>query len=161
MKRNKGFGLIELIVALAIFSVIVVVMATIASSVIQSQRKVFALQSAQETGRYVLESMVKEIRQSQINSADSGGNPINVLNITNSASETFDYQFDNTNKRLLRNGFAVSPSDVEVTGNFYIKKNDFPSYSVITIVMKMERTSAKPEEKAKIYIQSTVTPRTF
>jgi prepilin-type N-terminal cleavage/methylation domain-containing protein len=39
--KNKGFTLIELIIALAAFSVIIVSMAVIANSVIKSQRPLY------------------------------------------------------------------------------------------------------------------------
>ncbi len=82
-KSGAGFTLVELLIAMAVFSLIVVAMSATAVSVIKSQRKGFALQNSQETARYILESISKEIRMSVINSADSGGSPVNILGITN------------------------------------------------------------------------------
>jgi len=160
-KKNKGFTLIELLVALVVFSMVIVGMATTTVSVIKSQRKAFALQDVQESGRYLLESMSKEIRMSVINSGDSGGSPLTSLNITNAQDETFEYQFDNTNKRLLRQGEIISPPNLEVTGNFYVSKETFPDRAMVTFVMKIKPAGLKIEEETEIYLQSTLSSRAW
>jgi prepilin-type N-terminal cleavage/methylation domain-containing protein len=157
--KGAGFTLIELLVAMFVFSIIIVSMAGIAVSSIKSQRKAFSLQNAQETSRYILESMNKEIRMSTINSAAGSG--VNTLNITNSQSETFNYQFDNNSKRLLRAGQVLSPDNLEVTGAFYIEKSTFPNRSLVTVVMKIRPATTKTERQAEIYLQNTIAPRTY
>ena len=159
--RNKGFTLIELIVAMAAFSLIVVAMTGMAFSMIKAQRKSFAIQNTQEAGRFIMESINKELRMSSIDSGDSGGNPINLLNITNPASEIFSYQFDNTNRRLLRNGEFMSSDNLDVTGNFYITKTSFPSRSLVTIVMQIKSSTGHPDTGSEIYLQSTVSSRGY
>ncbi len=156
-KNNAGFTLIEMIVALAAFSLIITSMVSIAFSVIQSQRKSFALQNSQESSRYILESMSKEIRMSLINS--DSGNGVTVLNITNFQNETFNYEFDNNNKRLLRNGQVISPNNIELSGSFYITKDTFPYQAIVTIVMKVDSTGSKIEQQAEINLQSTISSR--
>ncbi|MBL7053523.1 MAG: type II secretion system protein [Candidatus Portnoybacteria bacterium] len=155
--NNTGFTLIELLVALATFSIIIVSMASITFSIIQAQQKIFASQNSQEVSRYILESMNKEIRTSLINS--DSGDGVTVLNITNADNETFDYQFDNSNKQLLRNGQVVSPDNIELTGSFYITKDTFPYQAIVTIVMKVDSTKSKIEQKAEINLQSTISSR--
>ncbi|MBU2473087.1 type II secretion system GspH family protein [Patescibacteria group bacterium] len=157
LSNDAGFTMMEMIVALAVFSIIIVSMTSITFSIIKAQRKSFALQNSQEVSRYILESMNKEIRMSLINS-DSGSG-VTVLNITNANSETFDYQFDNSNKRLLRNGQVVSPDNIELTGSFYITKDTFPYQVIVTIVMKVDSTKSKIEQKAEINLQSTISSR--
>jgi len=157
LSNNTGFTMIEMIVALAVFSIIIVSMTSITVSIIQSQRKSFASQNSQETSRYILESMNKEIRMSLINS--DSGDGVTVLNITNAQDETFDYQFDNANKRLLRNGQPVSPDNIELTGSFYITKDTFPYQAIVTFVMKVNSTKSKTEEQAEINLQSTISSR--
>lgn len=159
--KNKGFTLIELIVALAAFSFVILAMTGMAFSMIKSQRKSITLQNTQEASRFILESMTKELRVGIINSVDSGGSPVNLLDVTNSASQTFDYQFDNTNKRLLRNGEYVSPSNLEVTGNFYITKTSFPSRALVTIVMQTKSTAGQAEIESEVYLQSTISARGY
>jgi len=157
LSNDAGFTMMEMIVALATFSIIIVSMTSITFSIIQAQRKSFASQNSQEVSRYILESMNKEIRMSLINS-DSGSG-VTVLNITNADLETFNYQFDNSNKRLLRNGQVVSPDNIELTGSFYITKDTFPYQAIVTIVMKVNSTSVKIEQQAEINLQSTISSR--
>ena len=160
--KNKGFTLVELLVAMAVFSLIVVSMGATAVSVIKSQRKSLALQNTQETARYILESVSKEIRMSKINSADSGGSATAILNITNAKSETFNYQFDNTSKILYRGGQALNSTNLEVTGGFYIRKStSLPARAVVTLVMKVKATGGRAETEAEIYLQSTISSRAF
>lgn len=157
--KNKGFTLIEVIVSLAIFSLIILSMTTIAVSVIKSQRKVFVVKGAQEAGRYLLESMTKEIRMSEINS--SAGSGLTTLNITNAEGKTLNYRFINASGELRRDGKTISPDDTEVTGSFYVRKNDFPRRAMVTIVMQAKSTGPKVEEQTEIYLQSTVASRGY
>ena len=158
---RQGFTLIELIVALATFSLVILAMTGMAFSMIQSQRKSFTLQDAQESSRHILELINKELRTSLVNSADSGGSPVDLLNITNADNETFDYQFDNTNERLIRSGEFVSPDNLGVTGNFYITKSSFPNRSLVTVVMKIRSLTGRAESESEIYLQSTISSRGY
>lgn len=159
--RNKGSTLIELMVALATFSLVILAMTGMALSMIKAQRKSFAIQNTQEAGRFILELINKELRMSSIDSSDSGGNPVNTLTITNFDSETFDYQFDNINKRLLRNGEFMSSDSLDLTGNFYITKTTSPNRSLVTIVMQIKSSTGRPEVDTAIYLQSTMSSRGY
>ena len=157
--KNKGFTLIELLVSLLIFSSLVVAMSGIAASIIKAQRKGFALQNTQEAARHILEVMTKEIRMGVVNTGAGSG--LTTLNITNSKDDTFNYQFNNGNERIYRWGEIMSPTNLEVTGNFYVRKSDFPARVVVTIVMQVKSRSAKVEGQAEIYLQSSVAARAF
>lgn len=158
-EKNYGFTLIELIIALAVFSLVILSIGGIFVSVINSQRKAISLQNTQEAGRYLLESMTKEIRMSTINSSSADG--VTTLNITNPNGETFNYVFDNTNKRLLRKNQVLSPNNIEISGSFYIKKGTSPSWFKVTIVMKLKAKGTKLEQQAVIDLESTVAVRGY
>jgi len=160
--KNRGFTLIELLVAMAAFSLIIVSMAGIATSVIKSQRKAFALQKVQESTRYILESISKEIRMSQINSLSS--DDINTLSIVNSKNENVEYLFNSnrmTRKVDANDWEYISPSNIDLTGSFYIRKNSSPNRSFVTIVIKAESQGSRAEENAEIYLQNSVSSRPF
>ena len=162
--NNNGFTLIELLVAMAAFSFIIVSMTGIAHSVIKGQRKAFALQDIQESTRYSIESMSKEIRMSEINSADSGSIPVSILNITNEDGDIIDYQFisDKMQRRInLSTWQDVSPSNVDLTGWFNIQKESFPKRALVTIIIKAESQGSVVESQAEINLQSTVISRVF
>ena len=59
---NKGFTLLEMLIALSIFTIaIFIIMATL-FAITNVQKKIIALQSAQDNLRFAFESMTKEIR---------------------------------------------------------------------------------------------------
>lgn len=160
-KRN-GFTLVELLVALAVFSLLVFVLTTITTSIIKAQRKAFAVQSVQEPARYIIEIISREVRISDINSFS--GDDLPSLNITNFQNETVVYRFvDNKIQRQVNGGVwqDLSPTNLEVTGGFYIANESFPKRAKVTIVMEMRTTEGKVESRAKINLQSAITPRSF
>ncbi len=156
--KKKGLALIELVAVLGIFSLIILSMTAIAAAMIKSQRRAFSMQNAQEAGRYLLESMSKEIRMSMINS--SAGDGLTTLDITNGEGEAVTYRFNNSSKVLLRQGLNISPANIELTGNFYLRKEVFPRRAVVTIVMQA-KTRGTVEEQTAIYLQSSVAPRSY
>ena len=62
IKNNLGVTLIELIVAVALFSVTILSAMQIFQMVVEGQRSAIAAQSVQESMRYAFEIMSKEIR---------------------------------------------------------------------------------------------------
>jgi prepilin-type N-terminal cleavage/methylation domain-containing protein len=131
---QKGFSLVELLVAVAIFSVVMAVVADVFVSGMGGARKVFGEQSIQESGRFILESVSKELRMSQLDSADGTAHsslpdgavlgPYSEIEITNGDGEVVIYEIDNSDSvmQIKRNGTAISPNDVKVTGYFWIGK---------------------------------------
>lgn len=154
---SRGFTLIELLVALFVFGLAILSIVGIFTSALKSQRKAISIQSAQESGRYLLETMTKEIRVSTINTGSASG--VNTINITNPRLETFDYVFDAANKRVLKNGQTASPDNAEISGVFYIETANYPSRAKVTIIMEIRPKAARPEEGTTIKLQSTVACR--
>lgn len=152
-----GFTLIELLVALAVFGLVVVILAGIFTTVLKINRKATSIQEAQESGRYLMESIMKEVRMSTVNTGSSNGAA--TINITNSRMETFDYTFDSANKRLLKGGQVVSPDNVEVSGRFYIETANYPSRAKVTITMLVKAKINNAGESEAVKLQDTVAGR--
>lgn len=72
-KDNQGFSLIEVIVSVALFSVIILSTTQIFKMVIDSQRSALATQNVQESLKYSLEVIGKEIRMAQKNAGTCSG----------------------------------------------------------------------------------------
>ena len=160
--NQRGFTLVELLVSLAVFSLLIFALATITGSIIKAQRKAFAIQSVQEPARYILEVISKEIRVSGINS--NTGDNMPSLNITNPQNEVIDYQFANNKiQRRVDGGIweDLSSSNLEITGSFYIVNEPFPKRAKVTIVMETKITGGRAESGAGINTQNTITPRSF
>lgn len=157
---NKGFTLIELMVAMAIFVIVISVVLSLFTMGIRSQRKIIALQNVQDNARYLLGFIAKEVRMSEINSVSSAG-----LNITRPDGESVSYFFNNSQGKIERTDSSTSgpinSGQVSVTGSFYglgIGRGD-GQQARVTIVMKVETSGAKVEQKAEINIQTTLNPR--
>ncbi len=159
--KSKGFTLIELLVALGVFSMIMIGTTSAALSIMKSQRKAFSLQVVQESGRYILESMIKEIRMGVVNSSQGSG--LSSLEITNSNGQDIEYQFLGNKLRRSVNGGLwqdLSSSNVQLTGSFYIReKTLFPNRALVTVRMKIKSEEKKTEEQSEIYIQNSITSR--
>lgn len=150
---NKGFTLIEIIVAMGIFTMVSLVAVTIAIDALRAQRKIFALQIVQENSRYLIESMSKEIRMSKINSPDGLSDS---LNVTNSKGEAINYNFSDS--QLLRGAEILNSNQIKATGNFYVQKIGQPK---VTIAMTVENKAIKPEQRAKINLETTISSRAY
>ncbi len=157
IKEEGGFSLIEFMVAMAVFTVLIVAVSQITHFVLKSQRKAFALQNVQESSRFILEMATKEIRTSSIEDLRLAGEELEIIN---SYGETIIYQFDNANKIFYRDGEALNnPSNFEITGTFYHNIASGSSRSSVTIALKISAVGDKPEEQAEMNLQSTVSSR--
>ncbi|MBU3922937.1 prepilin-type N-terminal cleavage/methylation domain-containing protein [Patescibacteria group bacterium] len=157
---KKAFTLIEILVALSIFMVVIIVVLTTFLSGINGQRKVIALQDVQDNARFLMNFMVKEIRMSEINSFNSSN-----LNITRPDGELVSYLFNNANGKIERTDSTtsgpISSDNVFILGGFYgsgVGKLD-GLQARITIVMDVQKNSAKEQGRASIKIQTTVSQR--
>jgi len=63
--NNKGFSLIEMLVSVAVFVVLILIVTSIFQSVIKAQRNAIAAQSVQESMRFALELISKELRSAK------------------------------------------------------------------------------------------------
>lgn len=70
IKNQKGTSLIELLVAIALFAVMIMSSTQIFKMVIDGQRNAVSAQNTQENMRYAMEKMSKEIRMAQISNED-------------------------------------------------------------------------------------------
>lgn len=158
-KQNWGFTLIELIIALAVFGSLVISMTSVVTSILKAQRKTLAIQRTQESIRYMMETVTKEVRMSTVETGT--GSDLDLLKVTNPDGETFDYYFDELNKNFLRQAQVMSPSDIDISGAFYITKTAPTNQVLVTIVMQVSTTGDKTEARSAVNLQSTVSCRGY
>ena len=77
IKNEKGLTLMEMIVAIAVFLVVVIMSSNIFTAVMSGQKRSIAQQNTQENMRYVFEVLGKEIRQAQRSDQDCFGAGVN------------------------------------------------------------------------------------
>ena len=155
-KSHKGFTLLEVIVATGIFAIVFLVASTIFITAINGQRKVFSLQIVQENGRYITESVSKEIRTAKIIS-DNGST--NILEIKNAKDEAVTYSFENN--QLKRNGLVLNSGKVKVSGKFYVQNMAETSQPRVTMVMTIKYNSDLLTQQAKINLETTISSRAY
>ena len=116
---RQGFTLVELIVAVAIFSVVVTIIIGAFSMAIKAQKRVILLQDIQENAKSILEFMAKELRMSVISNTNDGLST--ELDFTRNTSDGASVVYLFQNGQLLRNGKAMNSPNVNMTGSFYIQ----------------------------------------
>ena len=166
---KNGFTLIELIVSMAIFSLVMITVLDIFLSGLGGVERIFGVQSVQESGRFMMESIAKEIRMSKLNSADGlaltslpdgVSGPYYSLNVTNPNSQSISYVFDDVAKQVARAGEILNSNDVEVAGRFYLVKNGAMQPRVIVSFGLINKTS-QAKSQTSINLQTTVSSREY
>ncbi len=159
-KDNKGVTLLELVVSIALFSVVVILATQIFRMVIDGQRDAIAAQNLQESMRYAFETIGKEIRTAQKDFLDGTcTDEFNVIYSTNLNSDELYfrnhhdecvayYLDDSGDGRLMieRGGYeaATTPAKIKVSNlKFEIVDDVYDTQSLV--VMKMDIESVGKE----------------
>jgi len=74
-RRERGFSLVEFVIAGSIFLVLTGIVAVMFISSFGGQRKVIAAQHVSDNGRYILDAIAKEVRVSKICGDADGSDP--------------------------------------------------------------------------------------
>ncbi len=104
---QKGYLLIELLVAMTLFSVIVVIAIGSFVSVLKTQRQVAALSAAESNLNVAFEEMAREIRTGYSFSSTNGS-----LSFTSAEGKSITYSLDGN--ILEKNGLAITGNNVTV-----------------------------------------------
>jgi len=183
VKNNKGVSLIELIVAVTIFSFLMLAATSIFKMVIDGQRNSISAQNVQENIRYAMEKMGKEIRMAQ--RSDTACIATGVNKVFNTAGSSSELYFENKDgqcityyldvsgrlKITVSNGLIViaddfiTPNKIQVSNlKFNVVDNlisDFNSVQpYVTMVMDVKAVGLAEHEQ-EIKIQMTVSARYY
>src|SRR3989344_7553270 len=93
IKQTRGISLIELLVAITLFSFMILAATQIFKMVIDGQRSAISAQNVQENIRYAMEKISKEIRMAQISNTDCL--PAGVNKVFNTAAGSTELYFKN------------------------------------------------------------------
>lgn len=122
----RGFTLVEALVALAVFSVLSVVIGGVFINASDLQRRTATLQRLQNDGRYMIEKLAREIRARELDYPISGDNPQSQLSFKpDELQQVLLVRFDATSNTLLYNiagaEAALNSADVRVIdATFYV-----------------------------------------
>ena len=140
IKNEKGVSLIELLLAVSIFSVLILSSTGIFKMVADGQRNSIAAQNVQENIRYALEKMSKEMRMAQISNDDClPGAVYKVFNTAGGDSELYfknqyglcvNYYLEDGRLKIIQgsgpgasSGF-ITPASVEVSDLQFFVEDD-------------------------------------
>ena len=105
--NNRGFTIIELMVAVGLFLIVVSIAAAVFVQSLRSQKQVVALMAANDNASLTLEQMTREIRlASQFTSTCTR------LSFTNYFGEAVSYELNND--AIERNGRPLTAANVKV-----------------------------------------------
>ena len=182
-----AFTLIEMVIAVAIFSIAIVIISGIFLSTIKAQRKASAILEAQAEARYALEVMTRKIREGYIDYDYSGysggitspevelalkdldGNPIIFFQDTTcddaDSSPCIKMSLGGNTQLLTGKGlkvnnlkFYISPLEDPFIPDFDPSTGNQPR---VTIVMTIQSVGTRPEQIATVFLQTTASSRYY
>jgi prepilin-type N-terminal cleavage/methylation domain-containing protein len=135
--NNKGFTLLELLLAISLLSLIITITVGIFVSGSKTQRKIIELSAAQREGGYLMETISREIRMAKAINSDQEGNNDSDVEFTNYDGDPTIYEL--SGGQILRNTKPISSSDVTIENLTFYVSDDFNDVQpLITIVMKVK-----------------------
>ena len=142
--NQGGFGLVELIVATFVFSIMTTIVATNFVDILNLQRRGFAAQVIQEEILFATEMMTREIRVSQIQSSDDLGCATTSLTIDHPVNGLIVYSVSNGMiiKTVGGNTFSITSSKVNFSRlNFCIRGSGIDDEQPrVTIIASVQPT---------------------
>lgn len=184
--KNSGFSLIELLVALAVFTLIIGGVTLFSIRTIQAHTRSRAMQTAIENAQFAIEGLNKRIRTSSNIEFESGrewsGNNKKLYIKDNVKGDGYCYQIvDGDKLTVVKNAGGGSLSDcssggetlvggnadIKVSGSFFVKDTDEDvdkERGLVTTVLTIgyePNNTTDPYQKDSFTIQSTVSLRDY
>lgn len=165
-RGSPGFTVVEFLMAAFVFSIIVIVVGLAFVQVLDLQRRGINAQKVQENALFVLESMAKEIRVSNVligQDANCTSTFRDTLTIVHPVNATVSYSlFNNVVQRTVA-GDTLSMSSNEVKFSrlsFCVQGSDLDDNQArIAIVTRVENVTNRPRDNVIFDLQTTVTSR--
>ena len=181
-RKNKlaAFSLMEVIISVSLFSIIILSMTGIFKMVISAQRGAIATQNVQESLKYFLEVINKEIRMAVRSDGNCGvpegsiffvaqdirGN--DMLFFKNFYEECVAYGTNSENDGLTHRFYIsrdyvadyISPKQIDIKNLSFILNSDVQKQDLITISIQAQSLGA-PEADADMVIQTSLSSRYY
>ena len=177
--QSAGFSLIEVVVSVALFSVIILSTTQIFKMVIDSQRSALATQNVQESLKYFLEVIGKEIRMAQkddgicvlvpddkifVVATNAYGDALYFKNYYNQCVAYYLYNDGDAQRFQISRGVDtdfISPAKIRIdTLNFVLAEEALTTQPAVTLNLKAHALG-QGEFKSEMDIQTTMTSRYY
>lgn len=116
-KKYKGYTLVEIMAALAAFSIIMIAITQIFARGIGSYREVRKTQSNLEAAQSILNLMAKELRTSSVVTSSLGATISTIKFFDYSQNRCIEYSFNETTGQITKR--SVAYTDPDPTDNAY------------------------------------------
>lgn len=135
-KGQRGFTIVELLVSIAIFSVVTSFGVSVFVRSLRAQRSVVSLISASDNASLAIESIARELRRGRDFETESNGGP--WLRFINAEQKEIEYWFNNTDTEheIMRseNGgtpYPVTAKNIIVKNAHFFVQNDLQNRTIM------------------------------
>lgn len=165
--HDKGFTLIELMVAVGVFAVAITASSGLFITSLRGQQRTYVVQNLADNARYAMETMVKEMRMGSgfSGATCAGGSCSFISHMMHRDGKNIRFRRDaGTNKILFDDGTSELPitsANIEVTRLDFdlIGGGSATTHERVVIVMQARVAGNSPYASADITLQTTVSPR--
>lgn len=185
IRNKRGVTLLEMVVAVSLFSIVILSATDIFRLVIEGQRNAIASQNMQESMRYAFETMAKEIRTAVASNHDCEflfGSPVDAVNRVYNTTSNGDgdilyfknqnnictaYYLENGAIMVMRGGdiAATTPAKIKISNlNFDVVDNligDPASVQPLTTMRMDIEAVGKEMHKEAMKMQTTLSSRHY
>lgn len=161
LEINKGFTLVELVVAIAVFATVVTVVSSIFVSSVGSQRKNINNQDVLDNARYVLETMSRAVRQSTVVTGNGTGSTLTINHPTKGVM-TYILENNQVKESVGGNAAALSSSNVSVQGLTFVVQGNGSTDNIqpkVTLSISLKSSQGASDTESTANLQTTLTPR--
>ena len=176
-KKLKSFTLLEIVISIALFTIITLLILGIFSKIVQTQYEIYDTQTLQNNVQYLIEVLSKEARMAKRDEAGtclgvSGrvfyGETSSSLNFLNYKGECIHYGYNPTDKKIYKsvNGgslISVTSKEVEVNSAIFSCSDEtipVPIQPLVYFSAILSNPNYEDESK-KIKVQTTISARVY
>ncbi len=175
INRKSGFTLIELMVASAIFIIVMVIAIGAVLSIVDANRKAQSLNAVMTNLNFAVESMVRDLNTGTnycdaVNQCSQGPNvgtfSTPELSFTNSHNEPVVYRFDQKNGKITKEVNNQGPEDMTAPDTkitsmiFYVEGHGVgDTLQPIILLYLQGQVGASPKTKSTFKLQTLITQR--
>jgi len=165
---QRGFSLIELLIAAAVFTYVVASISGLFVTAINIQRRATGIQKIEENAQFALESIAREVRVSTVTSGDTVCNPVDPvataqLAIQHPVNGAVTYRYDRSSGVgiLYRNDQPITSADVDITSfAFCVSGSGGDGHQTrVTMPVTIQSLGGNPSTRMTVSLQTTVTSR--
>ena len=169
--NNKGFTLIEMLAAMAIFSILLVSVMNTFTRGFYYQKRIIEMQSVEREEAYLMETISREIRMATaIDASQAGKNGSPQLTFTDHNKSPVTYCLADcttsescacspTGKSFSVGGKMINSTDVELTGlKFSTSQSFVNTQPLITVTMQVR---SKKDTGVSTVLQTSVAMRLY